>query len=33
MLERDPKKRINAERCLNHPFLFETVKEMIEVEN
>ncbi|CAK82004.1 unnamed protein product (macronuclear) [Paramecium tetraurelia] len=33
MLERDPNKRINAERCLNHPFLFETAKEIMEAEN
>lgn len=26
MLEKDPKKRINAEKCLTHPFLVETAK-------
>lgn len=26
MLEKDPKKRIVAEKCLVHPFLMETAK-------
>ncbi|CAD8152229.1 unnamed protein product [Paramecium pentaurelia] len=33
MLEKDPKKRINIERCLNHPFLYDTARQMIEDEN
>ena len=33
MLEKDPKKRINVDGCLQHPFLEDTVKVMIEAEN
>ncbi|CAD8060114.1 unnamed protein product [Paramecium sonneborni] len=33
MLEKDPNKRITAEKCLNHPYLFDIVAQMMEQEN
>ena len=32
MLEKEPKKRIDAEECLSHPFLDDTVRQMLEAE-
>ncbi|CAD8058198.1 unnamed protein product [Paramecium sonneborni] len=33
MLEKDPTKRITVERCLNHPFLYDIVTQIMEDEN